>query len=35
MALQSGMKTLSKSAMNLARKGVTSLDCIIGLAVED
>jgi type IV pilus assembly protein PilB len=35
MALQSGMKTLSKSAMNLARKGVTSLDCIIGLAIED
>lgn len=34
-ALQNGMKTLAKSAMQLARQGITSLDCIIGMAVED
>ena len=34
-SLQNGMKTLAKSAMDLARNGITSLECIIGMAIEE
>jgi type IV pilus assembly protein PilB len=34
-AEQNGMKTLAKSAMQLAREGRTSLECIVGMAVEE
>lgn len=34
-ALKNGMQTLRDSALNLVKKGVTSIDVIAGLAIED
>jgi type IV pilus assembly protein PilB len=34
-AEQNGMKSLARSAMQLAREGKTSLECIVGLAIEE
>jgi len=34
-ALQNGMKALARSAMDLARVGTTSIECIAGMSIEE